>query len=126
MYNTLKNSVRLYGNVGQNPEVKSLDNGNKMAKFTLATSEKYKDAGGNLVEETTWHNLIVFGTKSVDTIEKYVTKGDKLSVEGKLTNRSYEGKDGQKKQMTEIVVNDFLLMGSGKSKGKSNEEGLPF
>jgi len=128
MMNTLRNSVRLYGNVGQDPEVKSLENGNKMAKFTLATSEKYKDAKGNLVEETTWHNLLAWG-KQVDVIQKYVSKGDRLSIEGKLTNRSYEAKDGSKKYYTEIVVNEILLAGSPKGKlneANDSDENLPF
>lgn len=126
--NTLRNSVRLYGNVGQEPEVKTLENGNKMAKFSLATSEKRKDQKGNLVEETTWHNLVIWG-KSVDTIEKYVNKGDKLSIEGRISNRSYEAKDGTKKYYTEIIVNEFLLAGSPKTRtaeGGVGEENLPF
>ncbi len=126
--NTLRNSVRLYGNVGKEPEVRTFDNGNKVANFSLATSEKRKDQTGNLVEETTWHNLVVWG-KSVDIIEKYVNKGDRLSIEGRLTNRSYEAKDGTTKYITEIVVNDFLLAGSPKNKSAeigSVEENLPF
>ena len=126
--NTLRNSVRLYGNVGKEPEVKTFENGNKVATFSLATSEKHKDQKGNLVEETTWHNLVVWG-KSVETIEKYVNKGDKLIIEGRLTNRSYEAKDGTKKYITEIVVNEFLLAGSPKGKTAevgSTEENMPF
>ncbi len=126
--NTLRNSVRLYGNVGKEPEVKTFENGNKVASFSLATSEKHKDQKGNLVEETTWHNLVVWG-KSVDTIEKYVNKGDKLFIEGRLTNRSYEAKDGTKKYITEIIVNEFLLAGSPKGKTAevgSSEENMPF
>lgn len=126
--NTLRNSVRLYGNVGKEPEVKTFDNGNKVATFSLATSEKHKNQKGELVDETTWHNLVVWG-KPVDIIEKYVNKGDKLSVEGRLTNRSYEAKDGTKKYITEIVVNDFLLMGSPKTRNAEvgeSDENLPF
>lgn len=126
--NTLRNSVRLYGNVGKEPEVKTFDNGNKVATFSLATSEKHKNQKGELVEETTWHNLVVWG-KPVDIIEKYVNKGDKLSVEGRLTNRSYEAKDGTKKYIAEIVVNDFLLMGSPKTRNAEvgeSDENLPF
>jgi single-strand DNA-binding protein len=127
--NTLRNSVRLYGNVGQDPEVKSLENGTKLAKFSLATLDKHKDAKGEWVDETTWHNLVVFG-KQVDIVEKYVNKGDKLFVEGKLTNRSYEGKDGAKKYFTEVVINEILL-GNNQVKpkstqGKDPEENLPF
>lgn len=126
--NTLRNSVRLYGNVGQEPEVKSLENGRKMAKFSLATSEKFKDSNGNLVDETTWHNLVAWG-RTVDVIEKYVNKGDRISIEGKLNNRSYEGKDGTKKYFTEIVINELLLANVPKNKlveATDSEEELPF
>ncbi len=126
--NTLRNSVRLYGNVGKEPEVKTFDNGNKVATFSLATSEKRKNQKGEYLEETTWHNLVVWG-KQVDTIEKYVNKGDRLSIEGRITNRSYEAKDGTTKYITEIVVNDFLLAGLPKNKTTEvgiSEENLPF
>jgi single-strand DNA-binding protein len=126
--NTLRNSVRLYGNVGKEPEVKTLENGNKVATFSLATTEKRKNLNGTYTEETTWHNLVVWG-KPVDTIEKYVNKGDRLSIEGKLNNRTYEGKDGTKKYYTEIIVNDFLLAGTTKGKAvevSSENDTLPF
>lgn len=128
--NTLRNSVRLFGNVGQDPEIKTFDNGNKLAKLSLATTEKFRDSKGEITEETTWHNLVVWG-KQAETIEKYVKKGEKLIIEGRLTNRSYEAKDGSKKYITEIVVNEFLLAGSPKSKQGNDEsmvteEVLPF
>jgi single-strand DNA-binding protein len=110
------------------PEIKALENGNKLAKFSLATSEKHKDAKGNWVEETTWHNLVVWG-KPVDSIEKYVNKGDRIMVEGKISNRSYESKDGVKKYVTEIIVNEFLLAGTPKVKAAGvadSDENLPF
>ncbi|MCC6721281.1 MAG: single-stranded DNA-binding protein [Bacteroidia bacterium] len=129
--NTLRNSVRLYGNVGQDPEIKTFENGNKLAKFSLATTEKFKDNKGEMTEETTWHNLVVWG-KQADTIEKYVKKGEKLIIEGRITNRSYDAKDDSKKYITEIIVNKFLLAGSPKAKQTSEnnkvgeEEILPF
>ena len=125
---TLRNSVRLYGHVGQEPEVKSLESGNRLAKFSMATSDRHKDSQGNWVEETTWHNLVAWG-KQVDIIEKYVNKGDRLSIEGKLTNRSYEAKDGTKKYVTEIVVHELLLSGTPKTKiseAQESDEDLPF
>ena len=97
--NTLRNSVRLYGNVGQEPEIKTFDNGNKVAKFSLATTEKFRDSKGEMTEETTWHNLVVWGKQS-EIVEKYVKKGERLIVEGRLTNRSYEAKDGSKRYIT--------------------------
>ena len=129
--NTLRNSVRLYGNVGQEPEIKTFDNGNKLARFSLATTEKFKDNKGEMTEETTWHNLVVWG-KQADIVEKYVKKGEKLIVEGRLTNRSYDAKDGSKRYITEIVVSEFLLASSPKAKQNvegsnvAEEEVLPF
>ncbi len=114
----LKNSVRLIGHLGQKPEVKTIPNGKKVANFSLATSDNYKDASGQKVSETTWHNLVAWG-KQVDTIEKYLDKGQEIVIEGKITNRNYVDKNGVKKYVTEIVVNDFQMMGS-KDKNKVN------
>lgn len=109
--NNLKNSVRLIGNLGMSPEVKETANGKKLAKFSIATNESYKDENGQKVEETIWHNLIVWG-KQADIAEKYLTKGSEVAIEGKLSNRNYTDKDGIKRYVTEIIVNEFLLLGS--------------
>jgi single-strand DNA-binding protein len=105
----LKNSVRLIGHVGQKPEVRTTSNGKKVASFSLATSDTFKDASGQKVSETMWHSLIAWG-KPVDFIEKYLDKGDEIAIEGKLTNRNYVDKSGVKKYVTEIVVTDFLMI----------------
>jgi len=110
---SLNNSVRLLGNVGMTPEILTFDNGNQVAKVTLATSERRKDAEGNFQDLTTWHNLVIWG-KRADVIKKYIQKGDKLSVEGRLSNREYTDKDGNKRYFTEIVVNDFNMLGGNK------------
>jgi len=110
---SLNNSVRLTGNVGMNPEILTFDNGNQVAKVSLATSERRKDANGDFQELTTWHNLVIWG-KRADVIQKYIQKGDKLSVEGRLSNREYTDKDGNKRYFTEIVVNDFNMLGGNK------------
>ena len=107
----LKNSVRLIGHIGQKPEVKTIPNGKKVANFSLATSDTYKDAEGQKVTETTWHNLVAWG-KQVDLIEKYLDKGQEIAIEGKLMNRNYVDKNGVKKYITEIFVNDFHMIGS--------------
>ena len=107
--NNLRNSVRLIGNLGAAPEVKSLEKGNKLAKLSLATNETYTNQKGEKVTETQWHNLVVWG-KQADIVEKYLTKGSEIAVEGKLTSRSYTDKEGVKKYFTEIVVNDFLML----------------
>jgi single-strand DNA-binding protein len=109
--NTIKNKVQLIGNLGMNPEIKNLDSGKKLAKFSIATNESYKNAKGDKVEETQWHNLIAWG-KTADIIEKYLQKGNEVAIEGKLTNRSYDDKDGNKRYITEIVVNEILMLGS--------------
>ena len=111
--NNLKNKVQLIGNLGMNPEIKTLDSGKKLAKFSIATNEQYKNAKGEKVEDTQWHNLIAWG-KTADIIEKYLQKGNEVAVEGKLNNRSYDDKDGNKRYITEIVVNELLMLGGKK------------
>jgi len=106
---SLSNSVNLIGNLGMDPEVKELSNGNKMARFSLATSDTYKNQKGEKVTETQWHNLVIWG-KLVGVAQKYLKKGNQIAVEGKLVNRSWDDKDGNKKYITEIVVNDLLML----------------
>lgn len=107
--NSLRNSVRLIGNLGSAPEVKNLDNGNKVARIALATNETYNNAKGEKVTETTWHNLVAWG-KTAEIAEKYLDKGKEVAIEGKLTSRSYTTKEGEKKYITEIVINEFLML----------------
>lgn len=106
----LKNKVQLIGNLGNNPEIKTLDSGKKMAKFSVATNETYRNAKGEKVVETQWHNLIAWG-KVAEIAEKYLHKGSEVALEGKLINRSYNDKDGNKKYITEVQVNELLLLG---------------
>ena len=108
--NNLKNSVRLIGNLGQNPEVKETTNGKKLAKFSVATNESYRDENGKEVKETMWHNLTVWG-KQADIADKYLKKGSEVAIEGKLSNRNYTDKDGVKRYVTEIIVNEFMMLG---------------
>jgi len=91
------------------PEVKELSNGNKMARFSLATSGTYKNQKGEKVTETQWHNLVIWG-KLAGVAQKCLKKGNQIAVEGKLVNRSWDDKDGNKKYITEIVVNDLLML----------------
>jgi single-strand DNA-binding protein len=109
--NSLRNSVRLVGNLGADPEVKSFDNNKQMARFSLATTESYKNDKGEKVKETQWHNLVVWGTQAKFAGD-YLKKGDEVAVEGRLTNRNWTDKEGNKRYMTEIVVNDFLKLGA--------------
>jgi single-strand DNA-binding protein len=112
--NNLRNSVRLIGNLGGNPEIKDLPSGKRLAKLSLATSDKYKDSEGKVIKETQWHNLVIWG-KTVNFVEKYLEKGNEVAVEGKLLNRSYTDKEGVKKYTSEIVVNDIIKTGGKKA-----------
>ncbi|MBN2520964.1 MAG: single-stranded DNA-binding protein [Bacteroidales bacterium] len=107
--NALRNRVQLIGNLGMDPEVKKFDGNKTMAKFSLATTETYKNAEGKKVDETQWHNIIAWGNLAV-IAEKYLSKGREVAVEGKLIHRSYEDKDGNKKYISEIVANEILLL----------------
>ena len=111
MMNTLRNKVQLIGNLGKDPEIINLDSGKKLAKFSLATNEYYKDAEGQKQTKTDWHNLVAWN-KTAEIIENYVTKGKEIAIEGKLTSRSYETKEGEKRYITEVVVNEVLMLGT--------------
>jgi single-strand DNA-binding protein len=108
--NTLRNKVQLIGNLGMNPEVTVLDSGKKLAKMSVATHEVYRNAAGDRVQETIWHNIVAWGKKA-DIIEKYLKKGSEVALEGKLTTRSYNDKEGKKRYITEVLVSEILLLG---------------
>ena len=108
--NTLRNKVQLIGRLGQDPEILTFQDGNKMAKFSLATDDSYKDKNGNKVERAYWHTIIIKGGL-VNVVENYVNKGQEIAVEGKLTNRTYNTETGEKRYVTEILVNELLLLG---------------
>ncbi|HIC31784.1 MAG TPA: single-stranded DNA-binding protein [Flavobacteriaceae bacterium] len=107
--NALKNKVQLIGRLGQDPEIITFNDGNKMAKFSLATDDSYKDKDGNKVERAYWHNIVV-KNGLVKVVESYVTKGQEIAIEGKLTNRAWEDKDGNKRYVTEVVCNELLML----------------
>ncbi|WP_100612807.1 single-stranded DNA-binding protein [Confluentibacter lentus] len=107
---TLKNKVQLIGNVGNEPEITNLDSGKKVAKFSIATNEFYKNSKGKKEQDTQWHNIVAWG-KIAEIVEKYVGKGKEVALEGKLTSRSYETKEGEKRYITEVVANEILLLG---------------
>ncbi|WP_298762686.1 single-stranded DNA-binding protein [uncultured Polaribacter sp.] len=111
--NTLRNTVQLIGRLGQEPEIITFKDGNKMAKFSMATDDSYKDKAGNKVERAYWHNIVIKGGL-VNVVENYVNKGQEIAIEGKLTNRSYETKTGEKRYLTEIMANELLLLGGNK------------
>ena len=104
------NKVILVGNLGKDPEIRTLENGRKVANFSLATSESYKDRNGERVERTEWHNIVFWGPVA-DVIERYIKKGSKIYVEGKLRTRSYE-QEGVKKYITEIDGQSMTMLDS--------------
>ncbi len=107
--NAMKNRVQLIGNVGNDPEIKNLDGGRKLANLTLATNETYKNDKGEKVEQTEWHRLTAWGV-TAELIEKYVSKGKEIAIEGKLTHRTYEDKNGEKRYVTDVVINEILFL----------------
>lgn len=107
--NAMKNRVQLIGNVGNDPEIKTLESGKKLAHLTIATHDVYRNEKGDKVEQTEWHRVTAWG-KTAEIIEKFVTKGKEVAVDGKLTHRSYDDRNGEKKYITEVVVNEILLL----------------
>src|SRR6478672_12126305 len=107
--NTLKNKVQLIGNLGNAPEIKTLESGSKLARLSVATHESYKNAKGEKVTETQWHNVIAWD-KAAEIVEKYFTKGLEVMVEGKLINRSYTDKDGIKRYITEVQATELMIL----------------
>ena len=103
--------MQLIGNLGNAPEVKTMESGKKLATFNVATSESYRNAKGEKVTETQWHRVVAWG-KVAEIAEKYLDKGKEVALEGKLVNRSYNDKDGNKKYITEIQVSELLLLGA--------------
>jgi single-strand DNA-binding protein len=117
------NKVILLGNLGKDPEVKYTPSGMAVARFTLATNERFKDKEGNWQDKTEWHNLVAF-QRTAEIVGEYLKKGRTVYVEGKLQSSSWEDKEtGQKKYKTEIIVNDLVLIGGGQREGGGGEGG---
>jgi single-strand DNA-binding protein len=115
------NRVTLLGNVGKDVALSTTGSGTKVANFSLATSERYKDNSGNYQERTEWHNLVAF-QKTAELISTYVKKGTKLYVEGKIQTRNWDDKEtGQKRYRTEVIVNDFVLLGDAGGHASASE-----
>lgn len=110
---SVRNSVQLIGHLGKDPEVKTFGK-NQKASFSLATSDTYKNAKGDKVQDTQWHNVVIWG-KLAEVAGKYLKKGSEIAIEGKLIHRSYENEQGEKRFITEINVNDLAMLG-GKQK----------
>lgn len=108
--NALRNKVSLIGNLGNDPEITAFENGNKIARFNIATNESYKNKDGERIENTQWHTVVAWNSLA-KIIEDYVKKGQEIALEGKLVQRSYETKSGEKRFVTEIEMKDILLLG---------------
>lgn len=109
---TLRNHVQLIGNVGQEPQITNLEGGKKVARFSPATNEYYKNEQGEKVQNTEWHTVVAWG-RTAEIIEKYAGKGKEIGVSGKLKSRSYEDDEGVKRYVTEVEANEILLLGAG-------------
>jgi single-strand DNA-binding protein len=121
------NKAQIIGNCGKDPEVRNLNNGDKVANLRIATTERWNDKqSGQVKENTEWHNIVVFGKLS-EIIEKYVKKGSKLFIEGKLCTRKWQDNKGQDKYTTEIQVNNFngqlILLDKAQGGGQSQNQG---
>ncbi|MBU2903466.1 single-stranded DNA-binding protein [Arenibacter algicola] len=106
-----RNHVQLIGNIGDDPTITNLESGKKVAKFQLATNERYKNANGEKVQNTDWHTIVAWG-KTAEIVEKYVVKGKEVGISGKLKTRNYETKEGATRYVTEVVIDEILLLGS--------------
>ncbi len=101
------NRVQLFGTLGKDPEMKTFDSGKKQVSFSMATNQYYRNIDGDKVEITDWHNIIAWG-KTADYVSEYLKKGSRVIVEGKLSTRSYEDKEGVTRYVTEIVARDIM------------------
>ena len=108
--NTLRNKVQLIGNLGNDPEIINLESGKTLAKFSVATNESYRNNKGEKITDTQWHNVVAWGN-TAKIAENYLTKGKEVAIGGKLTNRSYETKEGEKRYITEVVCNELMMLG---------------
>lgn len=108
---SLRNKVQLIGRLGNDPELQTFDSGKKMVKFSIATDDFYRNAEGERVKQTDWHNVVAW-SKTAEIISNHVKKGQEIALEGKLTTRSWEGEDGKKRYTTEVICDEVVLLGS--------------
>lgn len=109
LMSSIKNKVQLIGNLGANPEIKTMEDGKKLARMSVATNESYRNTKGEKVTDTNWHQVVAWG-KTAAIVEKYLKKGSEIALEGKLVTRQYVDKDGIKKYITEIIADEILLL----------------
>jgi single-strand DNA-binding protein len=120
--NALRNKVQLIGRLGQDPEIRTLESGKKVAHFNLATNESYRNSEGTKIDETTWHSIVAWNGLA-ELTSKYLSKGKEVCIEGRISYRSYTDKNGLQKNITEIVATDLVMLGQGgKSRGLIGDE----
>lgn len=122
------NQVTLLGNLGQDPQIRTLTSGQKVASFSIATSERWKDRQtGEQKEQTEWHRISIFNPNLVDVVERFVQKGTKLYIQGSLRTRKWQNQQGQDQSTTEVVLNPFsgqlVIVGGAKSAGEPGMSG---
>lgn len=123
--NNLRNQVQLIGRLGITPELKKLESGRSFVNLSIATNEYYKDKKGELQQETQWHKLSAWG-RTAENICKIANKGDELAVEGKLSHRTFVNKEGQTQYVTEVVINEFILLGAKEKQSADVAANMPF
>ncbi|MFO8058549.1 MAG: single-stranded DNA-binding protein [bacterium] len=116
------NKALIIGNLGRDPEVRYLPSTQAVANFSVATNERFQNKEGEWQEKTEWHRVVIFG-KQAETVGQYLSKGDRVFIEGKIQTRSWEGKDGQKRYTTEIVGFNFIMLGGGSGGGEGGGGG---
>jgi single-strand DNA-binding protein len=109
--NNLRNRVQLIGNLGKDPEIRTLESGKKVAHFTIATKDDFKNNDGEKISGTTWHNIVAWNG-TAELAEKLLKKGKQVAIDGRIVYRTYEDKKGSTKNITEIVVNEFMMLGT--------------
>lgn len=111
--NALKNKVQLIGHLGADPELRSLENGSQLARFSVATNEAYKNQKGEKEEKTQWHSVVAWG-KLASIADQLLSKGSEVIVDGRLSHRNYEDKEGIKRYSTDVVANELYVVGGKK------------
>lgn len=115
------NQVIILGNLGKDPELKHTQTGKSVATFSVATTDKWKDNNGQWHEKTEWHNIVVWGAKA-DNCAQYLSKGSSVYIDGKISTRTWDDRDGNKKYKTEIIANEVLFLNKKSGGGQSNNQ----
>ena len=122
----MRNEVKLLGNLGKDPEIRTTTTGKKYARFSFATPNNYKNAKGDWINETDWHNMVAWG-QIASNVEKSLKKGNMVVITGRIKNRTYEDKNGQTRHISEIIINDFdRLIAKKTTSASQDSDGLPF